>query len=84
MKATIAYEILHIFEVICFENLLIFKCRLLEMYSKYKKKISRKTNQSYQNDLCRWKRDIILREIEIRRGIVGRKTLKKRILKEIQ
>ena len=26
------------FEVICFENLLIFKCRLLEMYSKYKKK----------------------------------------------
>ena len=38
MKATIAYEILHIFEVICFENLLIFKCRLLEMYSKYKKK----------------------------------------------
>ena len=54
------------------------------MYSKYKKKISRKTNQSYQNDLCRWKRDIILREIEIRRGIVGRKTLKKRILKEIQ
>ena len=36
MKATIAYEILHLFEIIYFEDLLIFKCLLLEIYSKYK------------------------------------------------
>ena len=70
MKATIAYEVLHFFEVIYFEDLLIFECLLLEMYSKCKEKVSRKTNQSYQNDLCRWKRDSFSREIEIRRGIV--------------
>ena len=36
MKATITYEVLHFFEVMYFEDLLI----LLEMHSKYKKEKS--------------------------------------------
>ena len=40
MKATIAYEVLHVFEIIYSEDLLIFECLLLEMYSKCKGKIS--------------------------------------------
>ena len=37
MKATIPYEVLlHVFEVMYSEDLLIFECLLLEMYSKCK------------------------------------------------
>ena len=73
MKATIPYEVLlHVFEVMYSEDLLIFECLLLEMYSKCKgkKSVEKQTKVKYQNEPCRWKRDSFSREIEIRRGMV--------------
>ena len=47
------------------------------------KKAEEKTRQCYHNDNCRWKRGRFFGEVEIARGIVWTKILKKRILKKI-
>ena len=43
----------------------------------------RKTKQCYHNDICRWNRDSFSSKVEITRGIVLNKYVKKIILKKL-
>ena len=47
-----------------------------------RKKNRRKAKQCWYNDICRWEKDSFSSEVEITRGIVWIKILKKKILKE--